>query len=61
MSLDSPEISTPSLLTLAESDLKKRKKRVDFPRRPVDKNPRANVGDTGSVLGVGRLHVQQSR
>ena len=31
MSLDSPEISTPSLLTLAESDLKKKKEKGGLP------------------------------
>ena len=31
----------------------------DFPGSPVVKNPPANVGDAGSILGVGRFHMPQ--
>ena len=29
----------------------------DFPGGPVDKNLLANVGDTGSIPGLGRFHM----
>ena len=32
----------------------------DFPGGPVVKNPPANAGDTGSIPGLGRFHMQQS-
>ena len=31
----------------------------DFPGGPVFKNPPANAGDMGSVLGLGRFHIPQ--
>ena len=30
---------------------------LDFPDGPVVKNPPANAGDTGSVLGLGRADM----
>ena len=32
----------------------------DFPGGPVVKNPPANAGDTGSIPGLGRVHVPRS-
>ena len=32
----------------------------DFPGGPVVKNLLANAGDTGSIPGLGRLHMSQS-
>ena len=32
----------------------------DFPGGPLVKNPPANAGDTGSIPGLGRFHMQQS-
>ena len=32
----------------------------DFPGSAVGKNPPANAGDTGSILGPGRSHMPQS-
>ena len=32
----------------------------DFPGDAVVKNPPANTGDTGSILGLGRSHMPQS-
>ena len=31
----------------------------DFPGGPVDKNPPANAGNTGSIPGTGRSHPPQ--
>ena len=31
-------------------------KKLDFPIGPVDKNPPANAGYTGSIPGLGRIH-----
>ena len=31
-----------------------------FPRGAVDRNPPANVGDTGSIPGLGRFHMQRA-
>ena len=33
---------------------------MDFPGGPVVKNPPANAGDTGLILGVGRFHMPRS-
>ena len=33
---------------------------MDFPGGPVVKNPPANVGDTGSMSGLGRSHTPLS-
>ena len=33
---------------------------MDFPSGPVDKNLPANVGDTGLIPGLGRIHMLQS-
>ena len=33
---------------------------MDFPGGPVDKNLPANVGDTGLIPGLGRIHMLQS-
>ena len=33
---------------------------LDLPGGPVVKNPPANVGDSGSIPGPGRLHMLQS-
>ena len=33
---------------------------LDFPGGTVDKNPPANAGDAGSILGPGRSHTPQS-
>ena len=30
----------------------------DFPHGAVDRNPPANAGDTGSIPGLGRFHMQ---
>ena len=35
----------------------KRQKVEDFLGGPVVKNPPANAGDTGSILGQGRCHM----
>ena len=32
----------------------------DFPDGAVDKNPPANVEDTGLIPGLGRFHMPQS-
>ena len=32
----------------------------DFPGGPVVKNPSANAGDTGLILGLGRFRILQS-
>ena len=37
-----------------------RKNVQDFPGGTVNKNPPANVGDTGLIPGLGRLHMQQA-
>ena len=29
----------------------------DFPSGPMVKNPSANAGDTGSILGLGKYHM----
>ena len=31
-----------------------------FPGGPVDKNPPANAGDTGSISGLGRPHMHRA-
>ena len=36
------------------------KNNKDFPGGPVVKNPSADAGDTGSILGLGRFHMLQS-
>ena len=36
---------------------KKKKKRWDFPGDAVDKNLPANAGDTGSIPGLGKVHM----
>ena len=36
---------------------KKKKYQRDFPRGPVVKNLPANVGDMGSIPGLGRFHM----
>ena len=33
----------------------------DFPTGPVVKNPTANAGNTGSILGPGRSHMPQGK
>ena len=32
-----------------------------FPGGTVDENPPANIGDTGSIPGLGRSHTLQSK
>ena len=34
---------------------------MDFPGGTVVKNPPANAGDTGSILGLGRSHMPRSK
>ena len=41
-----------------QAGFKKRRWR-EFPGGPVDKNPSANAGDTGSIPGLGRSHRLQ--
>ena len=33
---------------------------MSFPGGAVDKNPPANTGDKGSILGPGRFHMAQT-
>ena len=33
----------------------------NFPGGPVAKNPPANAGDMGSILGLGRFHMLQGK
>ena len=37
----------------------KKHREQDFPGGPAVKKPPANAGDTGSILGPGRLHMLQ--
>ena len=39
---------------------KSKNEHLDFPGGTVDKNPPASEGDTGSIPGLGRLHMPWS-
>ena len=50
--------STKRLINIiSDSSLQHFKKLSDFPGGSGVKNPPANAGDTGSVLGQGRSHI----
>ena len=48
------------LTTVIMAILKKTRDNRDFPGGSVVKNPPANAGDMGSILGLGRSHMPRS-